>query len=106
MPEVNPEAAKKHQGIIANPNCSTIIMNVAVYPLYKAAGVTRCVISTYQAASGAGAAAMEELEQQVQQQDKRKKCAWRSGAGIESSRGRGAESVYRHANRNSRLQEN
>lgn len=66
VPEVNPEAVKDHNGIIANPNCSTILMNVAVYPLHKAVGVTRCVISTYQAASGAGAEAMRELEQQVQ----------------------------------------
>ena len=65
IPEINPEAAFKHQGIIANPNCTTIIMAVAVYPLYKAAGVKRLVISTYQAASGAGAAAMDELAQQA-----------------------------------------
>lgn len=64
VPEVNPEDAKQHKGIIANPNCSTIIMNVAVWPLHRAAKVKRVVCSTYQAASGAGAAAMEELEQQ------------------------------------------
>ena len=62
VPEVNPEDIKKHNGIIANPNCSTIIMNVPVWPLHKAYGVKRCVVSTYQAASGAGAAAMSELE--------------------------------------------
>ena len=62
--QVNPEDAKQHKGIIANPNCSTIIMNVAVWPLHRAAKVKRVVCSTYQAASGAGAAAMEELEQQ------------------------------------------
>lgn len=66
VPEVNPEAAlKRPKGIIANPNCSTIIMNLAVYPLAKAVGVERVVVSTYQAASGAGAAAMAELEQQA-----------------------------------------
>lgn len=64
VPEVNPEAAMAHKGIIANPNCSTIIMNLAVWPLHKAFGVKRVVCSTYQAASGAGAAAMAELEQQ------------------------------------------
>lgn len=64
VPEVNPEAAMQHEGIIANPNCSTIIMNLAVWPLHKAFGVNRVVVSTYQAASGAGAAAMDELEQQ------------------------------------------
>jgi aspartate-semialdehyde dehydrogenase len=61
VPEVNPEAIKNHKGIIANPNCSTIIMNVPVFPLHKVNPVRRCVVSTYQAASGAGAAAMQEL---------------------------------------------
>lgn len=65
VPEVNPQAVKQHQGIIANPNCSTIIMNVAVWPLHQRVGVERCVVATYQAASGAGAAAMAELEQQA-----------------------------------------
>ena len=54
-------------GIIANPNCSTIIMLVPVTPLHRAAGVKRMVVSTYQAASGAGAAAMAELEQQTRE---------------------------------------
>lgn len=64
-PEVNPEDIKKHKGIIANPNCSTIIMVVPVFPLYKANKIKRMVISTYQAASGAGYQAMLELEQQA-----------------------------------------
>ncbi|MFP4052954.1 MAG: aspartate-semialdehyde dehydrogenase [Phycisphaerae bacterium] len=63
VPEVNPEDIKKHKGIIANPNCSTIIMNVPVWPLHKVNPVKRAVVSTYQAASGAGAAAMAELEE-------------------------------------------
>ncbi|MDY6914653.1 MAG: aspartate-semialdehyde dehydrogenase [Planctomycetota bacterium] len=62
VPEVNPEDIKRHKGIIANPNCSTIIMNVPVWPLHKACPIRRIVVSTYQAASGAGAAAMRELE--------------------------------------------
>ena len=62
IPEVNPEDALKHNGIIANPNCSTIIMAVAVYPLHKVKKLKRLVAATYQAASGAGAAAMAELE--------------------------------------------
>jgi len=62
VPEVNPEAIRQHQGIIANPNCSTIIMNVPVWPLYKAFGVERIFVATYQAASGAGMTAMVELE--------------------------------------------
>jgi aspartate-semialdehyde dehydrogenase len=61
VPEVNPEAIATHKGIIANPNCSTIIMNVPVWPLHKVNPVRRAVISTYQAASGAGAQAMAEL---------------------------------------------
>jgi aspartate-semialdehyde dehydrogenase len=64
VPEVNPEDVKKHKGIIANPNCSTIIMVVAVYPLHKAKNLRRLVAATYQAASGAGAKAMTELEEQ------------------------------------------
>ena len=62
VPEVNPEAMKGKKagkgGIIANPNCSTIIALMAVTPLHRVAKVTRMVVSTYQAASGAGAAAM------------------------------------------------
>ncbi len=65
VPEVNPGDLAVHNGIIANPNCSTIIMNVAVWPLHKVNRVERMVISTYQAASGAGAAAMEELRSQT-----------------------------------------
>ena len=64
IPEINPEAIKKHKGIIANPNCSTIIGIVPVWPLHKANSVKRMVVSTYQAASGAGWAAMKELEDQ------------------------------------------
>ncbi len=63
VPEINPEAAaKRPKGIIANPNCSTIIMNVPVWPLHRVNPVKRIVVSTYQAASGAGRPAMEELE--------------------------------------------
>lgn len=64
VPEINPEAIKTHKGIIANPNCSTIIGIVPVWPLHQVNPVRRMVVSTYQAASGAGAAAMAELEAQ------------------------------------------
>jgi len=64
IPEINAEKIKEHKGIIANPNCSTIIGIVPVWPLHKANPVKRMVISTYQAASGAGQAAMLELEKQ------------------------------------------
>jgi aspartate-semialdehyde dehydrogenase len=59
--EVNPEAAAEHRGIIANPNCSTMQMVVALKPLYDEAGIERLVISTYQAVSGTGKAAIDEL---------------------------------------------
>ncbi|WP_027188335.1 aspartate-semialdehyde dehydrogenase [Desulfovibrio cuneatus] len=67
VPEVNPQALQNHQGIIANPNCSTIQMVVALAPLHKAAGIRRVVVSTYQAVSGTGQKAIEELEMQVRQ---------------------------------------
>ena len=67
VPEVNPEAIQDNKGIIANPNCSTIIANVPVWPLHKANPVKRMVVSTYQAASGAGQAAMDEMIQQARE---------------------------------------
>ncbi|HOB74862.1 MAG TPA: aspartate-semialdehyde dehydrogenase [Phycisphaerae bacterium] len=67
VPEVNPDDAFKHKGIIANPNCSTIIAVVAVWPLYKLCRIERMVVSTYQAASGAGYQAMVELEEQARE---------------------------------------
>jgi aspartate-semialdehyde dehydrogenase len=67
IPEINPQAISEHKGIIANPNCSTIIGIVPVWPLHKANKVKRMVVSTYQAASGAGQAAMLELKAQAQQ---------------------------------------
>ncbi|WP_009632549.1 aspartate-semialdehyde dehydrogenase [Synechocystis sp. PCC 7509] len=67
VPEVNPDAIAHHQGIIANPNCTTILMAVAVYPLYKARKINRIVASTYQSASGAGAMAMAEVLNQTQE---------------------------------------
>ncbi|MGN6503987.1 MAG: aspartate-semialdehyde dehydrogenase [Tepidisphaeraceae bacterium] len=67
VPEVNPEAIKKHVGIIANPNCSTIIMNVPVWPLHQANKIKRIIVSTYQAVSGAGAWGLYELENQMKQ---------------------------------------
>lgn len=65
VPEVNPEDVKEHQGIIANPNCSTIQMVVALKPIHDAARIKRVVVSTYQAVSGAGKEAIDELTEQV-----------------------------------------
>ncbi len=64
VPEVNPHAAQKHQGIIANPNCSTIQMVVVLKPLHDYAKVKRVVVATYQAVSGTGLEAMAELREQ------------------------------------------
>ncbi|WP_035992282.1 aspartate-semialdehyde dehydrogenase [Leptolyngbya sp. KIOST-1] len=65
VPEVNPAAAKAHQGLIANPNCTTILMALAVWPLHQVQPIQRLVVSTYQSASGAGARAMEEVKRQA-----------------------------------------
>ena len=67
VPEVNEADLADHSGIIANPNCSTIIMVVAVWPLHQVVPVRRMVVSTYQAVSGAGARAMDELSEQLRQ---------------------------------------
>ncbi|NET01613.1 MAG: aspartate-semialdehyde dehydrogenase [Sphaerospermopsis sp. SIO1G2] len=65
VPEVNPEAAANHKGIIANPNCTTILMTLAVWPLHQVKPVKRIIAATYQSASGAGAKAMEEVKTQT-----------------------------------------
>lgn len=65
VPEVNPGDLRKHKGVIANPNCTAAILAVAVWPIHQAVGIRRIVVSTYQSASGAGAAAMRELEDQA-----------------------------------------
>jgi aspartate-semialdehyde dehydrogenase len=67
VPEINPEDIALHQGIIANPNCTTIVTLMALYPLHKAFGVKRIFASSYQAVSGTGAKAIEELRRQVRQ---------------------------------------
>lgn len=63
VPEVNPEAAFGHRGIIANPNCTTILLTLVLAPLAARRAIRRVLVSTYQSASGAGARAMEELRQ-------------------------------------------
>jgi aspartate-semialdehyde dehydrogenase len=65
VPEVNPEDVENHKGIIANPNCSTIQMVVALKPIYDAVGISAIVVATYQSVSGAGAKAIRELEDQT-----------------------------------------
>lgn len=65
VPEINGDDVKWNKGIIANPNCATIIGLVPTWPLHQAAGVQRMIVSTYQAASGAGVPGMRELEAQI-----------------------------------------
>ena len=65
IPEINPEALRSHKGIIANPNCSTAVTLMALWPLHKAFGLKRYTASTYQSVSGTGAEAVRELEEQV-----------------------------------------
>lgn len=72
VPEVNREDIKKHKGIIANPNCSTIQMVVALEPIRQKFGLTKVIVSTYQAVSGSGIAAIEELREQSGQWEKGK----------------------------------
>lgn len=67
IPEINAGDVKKHRGIIANPNCTTAITLMALYPLHQAFGVKRIFASSYQAVSGSGAKAIEELERQVKE---------------------------------------
>lgn len=67
VPEVNPEDIERHKGIIANPNCSTIQMVVALYPLHKVNPIKRIIVDTYQAVSGTGSAAVDELTAQAKQ---------------------------------------
>ncbi len=63
VPEINPQAIAAHRGIIANPNCSTIIAITPLWPIHRVNPIRRMIVATYQAASGAGAAAMEELRE-------------------------------------------
>jgi aspartate-semialdehyde dehydrogenase len=67
IPEINPQDVARHHGIIANPNCTTAITLMALYPLHQAFGCKRIFASSYQAVSGTGAKAIAELEQQVHQ---------------------------------------
>ncbi len=66
VPEINPEKVKEHNGIIANPNCSTIQLLVPLYPLHKKATITRIFVATYQSVSGAGRAAVDELRYELE----------------------------------------
>lgn len=73
VPEVNPQDIKKHKGLIANPNCSTIQMVVALWPIYSLSKIKRVIVCSYQAASGAGRRAVDELFDQTKDFLKNKK---------------------------------
>ena len=73
VPEVNPHALERHEGLIANPNCSTIVMLMALAPLHRACRITRIIVSTYQSVSGAGSRAMWQLLLETQDVLKRLK---------------------------------
>ena len=66
IPEINPQDVKQHRGVIANPNCTTAVTLMALYPLHRAFGVRRVFAASYQAVSGSGARAIAELREQVQ----------------------------------------
>lgn len=66
IPEINPDDARMHRGLIANPNCTTAVALMALYPLHRAFGLRRVFASSYQAVSGAGARAIDELKRQVE----------------------------------------
>jgi len=70
VPEVNAKDVKKHKGIIANPNCSTIQMVVALWPIYKKVGIKRVIVTTLQASSGAGRGAVEQLRKELMELSK------------------------------------
>ena len=84
IPEINPEAVNSHKGILANPNCSTAISLMGLYPLHKAFGLKSFIASTYQAVSGSGAGGIIELEQQAR--------AWAEGMSGEAIK----KEVYPH----------
>src|SRR5438445_3596080 len=66
IPEINGQDVKQHRGIIANPNCTTAVALMAIYPLHRALGVRRVFAASYQAVSGSGARAIEELKKQIE----------------------------------------
>src|SRR5262249_13949324 len=65
IPEINPDDARRHRGLIANPNCTTAVALMALYPLHRAFGLRRVFAASYQAVSGSGARAIEELRNQI-----------------------------------------
>jgi len=77
VPEINADAAAAHKGVLAVPNCTTIVFLMAAAPLHREAGLVRAVVSSYQATSGAGRAAMEEYDEQVRQTARGEKLARR-----------------------------
>jgi aspartate-semialdehyde dehydrogenase len=102
IPEINAEDVRGHRGLIANPNCTTAIALMALYPLHRAFGVRRIFAASYQAVSGSGKRAIEELKRQVQ--DAAQSCSRRplgdAMRGLQNSQGRASQSeaatIYPH----------
>ena len=96
IPEINPEDVRSHRGLIANPNCTTAVALMALYPLHRVFGVRRVFAASYQAVSGSGARAIDELSQQVRDAVKdRQPCSRRPARDADASRSQAA-TVYPH----------
>ena len=90
IPEINPQDVKRHRGVIANPNCTTAVALMAIYPLHRAFGVRRVFAASYQAVSGSGARAIAELKRQVEES-----CSRRPAGDARASHSE-ATTVYPH----------
>src|SRR5205823_14327061 len=91
IPEINGEDVKQHRGIIANPNCTTAVALMAIYPLHRAFGVKRVFAASYQAVSGSGQRAISELKEQVAAAAEDRPASAKATAGKQSS-----PTVYPH----------
>jgi aspartate-semialdehyde dehydrogenase len=96
IPEINPEDVRSHRGLIANPNCTTAVALMALYPLHRVFGVRRVFAASYQAVSGSGARAIDELNQQVRDAVEDRQPCSRRPAGDTDALGSDAATVYPH----------
>jgi aspartate-semialdehyde dehydrogenase len=96
IPEINPEDVRSHRGLIANPNCTTAVALMALYPLHRVFGVRRVFAASYQAVSGSGARAIDELSQQVRDAVEDRQAFSRRAAGDTDTSRSDAAKVYPH----------
>ena len=96
IPEINPEDVRGHRGLIANPNCTTAVALMALYPLHRVFGVRRVFAASYQAVSGSGARAIDELSQQVRDAVEDRQAFSRRAAGDTDTSRNDAAKVYPH----------